>query len=286
MVVPSTVKLTRHGQGGLGAADWGKEGDGLYASARHLWATAIVRFRQFERLEDIRIIRKIINRRTIINRSFPRASMLLIGYCVEMYLKGGLTKLLIGCADDVFRSTLKSYSHDLEKLAKDLIPDLNKTQRSDLRSLSKLVLNDARYPVEANSREEYVKLSNKRASTIHNGTTFRRYCQLAKHLRARIALIDADSNDPCSTSHWRVDVDGYLCYRYGGHVLPRMTYRRCTSADLTEEVTYEEVLTVIKNAGLLLPGAIETYAIYADQVKNGKRMLKKLTARTTVLRKP
>lgn len=275
---PSAVKITRHGQGDLGAADWGKEGDGLYASARHLWAAVIVRARKFEQIEDIRTFKKTIYRHALINRSFPRASMLLIGYCVEMYLKGGLTKLLIGCADDVFRSTLKSYSHDLEKLASDLLSDLNKEQRSDLRSLSNMVLNDARYPVEANSKEEYVKLSNKRASATNNGATFRRYCTLAKFIRERIALIDADSNEPCSTSHWRVDLDGYLCYRYGGHLSPRMTYRRCTSADFTEEVTAQEVLTIITNSGLLLPGSIEKYAIYSDQMKNGKRQLKKLTS--------
>jgi hypothetical protein len=282
-MTPSKVKLTRHGQGDLGARDWGKEGDGLYASARHLWASSIVKARKFEKLEesgDIRSIRRALPHYSIVNSAFPKASTLLIGYCIEMYLKGGMTKLLIGCADDVFRSELRRYSHDLEKLAKILIAELDPTQLTDLKSLSQLVLNDARYPVEANDNADYVKKYNARASMIYNGASFRRYCRLAKYIRSRIVRIDNDSSDPCSTSHWKVDENGYLCYRYGGHLPPRITYRRCTSHAHTGAVTLSEVEELITATGIILPGPDSAYQIFSDQAKGdqiNRRLLKRLS---------
>lgn len=205
--------------------------------------------------------------------------MLLIGYAVEMYLKAGLTKLLLGCADDVFRATLKSYSHNLARLGADLIPDMDKSQLNDLESLAKLVLTDARYPVEANSKEEYVTLYNKRYAEISDDQNFRRYCKLARHIRDRIARIDADSSNSCTSSHWIVDEDGYLCYRFGGHLPPRITYRRCTSSEQPGEVTAQEVRELIKAAKILLPCPVDSFAMYEDHlnIKNGKRYLKPLT---------
>ncbi|MBK3473788.1 hypothetical protein JJD61_24085 [Pseudomonas carnis] len=275
-MAPSSVRLSRHGQGDLGARDWGKEGDGLYASARHLWASAIVKSRRFERLRDPRSIKKNLNRYVVVNSGFPKASILLIGYCVEMYLKGGLTKQLIGCADDVFRSTLKTYSHGLDKLAKDLIEDLSKQQLQDLRALSNFVLNDARYPVEASNNQEYVDKINSRSRSINNGLAFRRYCLLAKHIRTTIGRIDGDSSNPCSSSSWDVDSDGYLCYRYGGNLPPRITYRRCSVSSRLGPVTYQEVVDLVENSEIVLPGPIDDYQIYSDQDKKGKRVLKRL----------
>lgn len=272
----STVKLTRHGQGDLGARDWGKEGDGLYASARHLWASALVQTRRFERHQDLHTIRKSINKAIIVNAAFPKASVLLIGYCVEMYLKGGLTKQLIGCADDVFRSTLKSYSHSYDKLAKDLIGELSSEHRDDLKALSNFVLNDARYPVEASTNEEYVDKTNRRAQAIYSGQAFRRYCRLAKQIRARIAKIDNDRSNPCSTSHWKIDHDGYLCYRYGGNLPRRITYRRCTASATEGPVIWQEVADLITDNGVIIPGSLHFYEIYVDHEKNGKRALKRL----------
>jgi hypothetical protein len=274
---PTVVKLTRHSQGDLGAKDWGKEGDGLYASARHLWATSIVQSRKFERLEDVGAIRKTLHKHSTINLAFPRASVLLIGYCVEMYLKGGLTKLLIGCADDVFRSTLRTYSHSLDKIACDLFDDMTETQISDLKSLSKFVGNDARYPVEANNNEEYVDRYNSRARSIYNGTAFNRYCDLAKDIRARISRTDNDSSSPCSTSHWTVDGDGYLCYRYGGHLPSRITYRRGTTTNDQGAITRAEIIEVLGIAEAFLPGPVDSYAMYADvKAKRGRRTLVKI----------
>lgn len=273
---PSKLIVTRHGQGDLGARDWGKQGDGLYVSARHLWASFIMDARRFERTDDARQLRKTIARHAIVNAGYPKAAILLIGYCIEMYLKGGLAKLLIGCAEDTFRSTLKAYSHSLEKLAKEIIHDLSKAQLDDLKTLSKFILNDARYPVEANTSTEYVDKTNERSKIIYNGLAFRRYCKLAKHIRCRIAKIDNDSSSMCSTRHWIVDVDGYLCYRYGGGLPPRITYRRCTSSSVELQVTAEEVRGLLAQAGQLLPGPIDEYEIYADSAKDGKRKLKRI----------
>lgn len=273
----SEVKLTRHGQGDLGARDWGKEGDGLYASARHLRASALVQTRRFERYQDIHSIRKHIVRAFTVNTAFPKAFVLLLGYCVEMYLKAGLTKQLIGCADDVFRSTLRSYSHKYDQLATDLLGKLSNEQINDLKTLSNFVLNDARYPIEANTNEEYVEKTNRRAKAIYNGSAFRRYCHLAKHIRAGIGKIDNDSSNPCSTGHWSVDNDGYLCYRYGGNLPQRITYRRCTASVTEGPVTWQEVADLVSDNGLVIPGSIEDYQIYADQEKTGKRILKKLS---------
>ena len=271
------IKLARNSQGDLGPKDWIKEGDGLYVSARHLWASWLVKARKFERAEDLKAIRKTLINHMHTTNGFPKASILLIGYCVEMYLKAGLTKLFIGYPDDVFRRQLRNYSHDFPLLAVDLLGNISAEQKEDLESLKNFVLNDARYPVEGGQNDKYVTNYNTRYRKIFNAHSFKRYCRLAKYIKDQIGRIDSDSSNPCSHSAWDVGRDGFLCYRYGGNLASRITYRRCSS-ETCQSVAKSDVAELIEENNIHLPGCFSDYQIFAEIVKpNGKKHLKKIT---------
>ncbi|QKL03892.1 hypothetical protein GEV39_22115 [Pseudomonas sp. NY5710] len=269
------IKLARNSQGDLGPKDWIKEGDGLYVSARHLWASWVVKSRKFENLRDFKNMRREFINHVNVSNGFPKASILLIGYCVEMYLKAGLTKLFIGYPDDSFRSQLRSYSHNFRAIASDLLTNISHQQISDLDSLKNFVLNDARYPVEGGENEEYVNSYNKRYRKIFNANSFKRYCMLAKHIKHEVGKIDSDSSNPCSHKSWEVGQDGFLCYRYGGNLPPRITYRNCSSEPLQDDVV-GEVKDLMEQNDIHIPGRFADYMLFVEVVKqNGIRQLKK-----------
>src|SRR5437764_8658260 len=73
---------------------WVQEGDGLLASARALRALWAQKRRDIRRMRppDLRGIWPMLS-------GHPTASMLLVGYAIEMYLKAGLAKWLQGCPE-------------------------------------------------------------------------------------------------------------------------------------------------------------------------------------------
>lgn len=118
MAKPSAVVQKRLASTSLGVFDansWIEEGDGLAASSRSLRARWLC------------LKRQIRARRTGPRRDEwsaltgnPRASVLLLGYAIEMYLKAGLAKWLSHCPEYLLLGDTKYYSHDYKLLADDL----------------------------------------------------------------------------------------------------------------------------------------------------------------------
>jgi hypothetical protein len=218
-------RLSKTSQGEFHYMDWIKEGVGLYDSARSVRTTWLLKKRRFNRsgkpilsMEGLRFLSQLT--------ALPRSSMLLLGYSVEMFLKSGIAKLFVGSSESIFKHSIKNtYSHNLERMAIDLQFNPTKQDILDLRKLQEYVLAEARYPVSLKPDEDYTEKLNNQNRTFQDRTEFSRLCELALRIKRHILTIDSTSSDPMSHGSWAVDDDGYFCYRIGGTLNGRITYR-------------------------------------------------------------
>lgn len=108
-------KLSNSSVGQFDPAAWIKEGDGLIASAkitRELWKK--YRQEQKQGKQGAALDWNLLT-------GLPRASMLLLGYSVEMYLKAGLAKAYKGCSENMFSQDVKGrFGHKLKKIAQEI----------------------------------------------------------------------------------------------------------------------------------------------------------------------
>jgi len=224
-----------------------KEGEHLFVSAKVMRARWIVKRRKL--------------RRSIVHRApsagawaelegLPKASVLLLGYAVEMFLKAGLSKAYAGCPETLFDRDLRRYSHDFKKLAKAVAFDATYQDKQDLNTLREMVLYDARYPVKPDEQTSAIELQADRTSVIWSRAHFTRLRHLVLRIKAHVAKIDRDSTNPCSVTSIAVDDDGYVVYRVGGWLPPRVTYR-FSAAQLAAGESNRESLRALAEAGQL-----------------------------------
>lgn len=215
-------------QGQLDASRWIQEGDGLLASARAIRAQWVI---------DRRGIRK--NAAKTHNLSslqwsklagFPRASVLLLGYSSEMYLKAALAKVYRDCRPEMFDRDLKRFGHDYRRLSIAIDLPILAGDEELLESLKHFVTNSSRYPIFPGeivdtAVNRFAKI-NEVTSTIWNRSHFLRLHGITKRIREHATRIDQDSQDPCSYSgYMEFGTNGYLCARSGGRVSSRITFR-------------------------------------------------------------
>lgn len=220
---PPAAVQKRLGIASLGVFDanaWIEEGDGLLSSARSIRARWLRMKRQIK-------ARKSAPRhgewRALTGN--PRASVLLLGYAVEMYLKAGLAKWLRHCPEYLLLGETKYYSHDYKLLADDLEIDEATAPRALLEFLSKAVTLEARYPAIAEGSETAIDAINRRTSNMWGTERFKELCRLAKRLRAHVQRMNGDERNPSSTQGFDVAGGGYLVFRIGGHLPSRITAR-------------------------------------------------------------
>ena len=159
----------------------------------------------------------------------PRASMLHLGYSVEMYLKAGLAKAYRGCSEQMFQRDIKErFSHKLVSLANEIAFPLNKKDVRDLKLLKNMILADARYPVFVPDGTSYTDAVNEQTERVWNSENFEDCTELASRIRDHSKKIDSDSNHPSSLEAYQMGDDGYFSFRVGGHLPPRITYRVST----------------------------------------------------------
>lgn len=265
-------RLQTRSQGDLSHRDWQKEGDHLLLSARHMRLSLLLESRKFLRAIKFEEFKRVPRSHQKLN-AFPKASMLLIGYSIEMYLKSGLTKLLHGCGEELFRCQLREYSHNLCSLAEDLCLPLDKQDLLDLETLSGYVRNDARYPVSIGPDETYVDAFNKRSRSMDNPHDFRRFCNLAKRIRERVNLINNDRRNPASLHSWTVDGDGYLAFRLGGN-LPTRVIVRYSSLQLAGEQPFENMEALAKTNSAVCRVYWDACKFYEDKkTKKGRKLV-------------
>lgn len=156
---------------------------------------------------------------------YPTASMLLVGYAVEMYLKAGLAKWLQGCSEKSHKAAVLQYGHKYRELANDLeIPELVAPRRL-LEFLETAVRAEARYPAEPAETETPVEAINRRTSRMWSRKSFGELRTIARGLRGRVQRMNGDSKNPAEHGTANLRAGGYLVFRIGGHLPSRVTFR-------------------------------------------------------------
>ena len=212
--------------GAFKANAWLEEGDRLLAVARLNRSLFRRRRRSFH--ENVRKTRMRGEHKAKLWNELegsPRASWLLLGYAVEMYLKAGLARAYAGCAESMFKRDVKSrFSHDLFKIAQEIAFPLDSGDAKKLRELKERLL-AGRYPLFSGNEKNHMEKTNAQTSKLWDDDEFQSLYALAKRVRAHAARIDRDRKNPASRQSVRVDDDGYVTFRMGGHLPTRITYR-------------------------------------------------------------
>lgn len=200
----------------------------------------------------------------------PRASMLLLGYSVEMYLKGGLTNAYHGCSEEMFqRDIRRRFSHDFISLADEIAFPLENEDEKNLKLLQNMVLFDARYPVFVPEGTAYSDAVNQQTGRIWNQGNFNSFTQLANRIRTHSKSIDSTSSNPASFISVNVDEDGYVAFRAGGNLPPRITYRLSSKQKRSGQTSVNDVKALIKkfNKSRIIMSYWDRAWIYEDEEK-------------------
>ena len=225
--VSAQGRLSKKDTGKFDPKKWMNEGDGLFASSR--------------KIRDIwkdhrRALSEAVRQRTSEQRptsndwslltGLPRTSMLLLGYAVEMFLKAGIAKAYRGCSSQMFERDLKTrFGHKLHDIANELVFPCEPNDQKRFQKLTDMVLVDARYPIFIPDGDTYIEAVNQQTSRIWSESEYSDLCELAQRVRTHVGKIDSDSNRPALFESFNIDDDGYLAFRTGGNLPPRITYR-------------------------------------------------------------
>lgn len=155
-----------------------------------------------------------------------QSSYLLLGYSFELLLKAGVLSIYVGLSKELFDNEIKTkFGHDLMKMANELSIDLDDREVNLLTSLRDDITNTARYPVKANSNEEYCTIKNANTNRHSSIELYQEYLILYERIKSLILLIDSTSKNPKLSFEVRLDDDGYFIYRIGGNLPTMMIYR-------------------------------------------------------------
>lgn len=213
--------------------DWIEEGDGLLVSAR---AVRVALLRNRRKIDSTYLRHKNEPRKLNELRGFPRASMLLLGYAAEMYLKAGVVRVFSNCREEaVERWVTRKIGHNYIAAAKFVEFRLSDEDRERLAFLTDLVTK-MRYPVVPRTivtdrgfpfDTDHTAQMNERNNRIWSDAEFRKLCSLINRISAHVQRIDLDENNPASFLRGWIGEVGYWIFRVGGNLSPRVTYRLC-----------------------------------------------------------
>lgn len=176
----------------------------------------------------------------------PRTSMLLLGYAVEMYLKAGMAKAYRGCGNMMFERDVKSrFGHNLDDIAQELAFPREPDDQKRFQKLKAMVLVDARYPIFVPEDGTYAEAANQQTSRIWSESEYAKLSGIAQRVRDHVSKIDADSENCASFNSFNIDDDGYLAFRAGGHLPPRITYRLSTAMREADHRTVDDVKALL-----------------------------------------
>ena len=206
---------------------WISEGDHLYESAKALRAVWTLKRKQLKAKRHTHSDVPSRIKRLAKIEGLPKASVLLLGYAVEMFLKSALAKAYVGCSEAMFdRDVKRRAGHNFLEIADEIAFASTARDRKDLLILRDMVLIGARYPVKNDARAGgHVVEENARRKQVADSKEFRRMCKLAIRIKAHAKRIDRDSSNPASMKFLKIDSDGAVAFRVGGHLPPRITYR-------------------------------------------------------------
>ncbi|MEP2785063.1 MAG: hypothetical protein ABJP33_21920 [Pseudoruegeria sp.] len=245
--MPVQSRLSNKSTGQFDPKKWISEGDGLLASSRkvrELWGSHREDFGRTVRQEN-EGQRPTAEDWTLLT-GLPRTSMLLLGYAVEMYLKAGIAKAYIGCGNTMFERDVKSrFRHNLDDMAQELAFPREPGDQNRFQKLKNMVLVDARYPIFVPENETYAKAVNQQTSRIWSENEYADLSGLGQRVRDHVSKIDADSTNCASFNSFNIDDDGYLAFRSGGHLPPRITYRLSTEMRAANHIEAVDVKALL-----------------------------------------
>ena len=219
-------RISKRSVGQFNSNDWLKEGDGLLASSvkvREIWTSHRDIFSETIRERKLGLRDSGLDWNLL--EGLPRASMLVLGYAVEMYLKAGLVKAYWGCSERMFKRDVKGrFGHHLIRLANEVGFLLKDGDKGNFDLLENMVLVDARYPVFVSNDKCFGDVVNRQTGRIWSPENFEAFVALAERVKDHCRNVDEDSNNPACCDSVRVDSDGYLTFRVGGNLAPRVTY--------------------------------------------------------------
>jgi len=243
-------RLSHRSEAQFDPANWTKEGDGLMASSRKMravWAEHRANFADTIAQHMTGSTRRSDDWPLL--TGLPRASMLLLGYAAEMYLKAGIAKAYRNCATSMFERDIKHrFGHKLVEMAQEVAFRLTADDRQGLDGLKDMVLVDARYPVFVPDGATYATTVNAQTSRIWSQDGYDTRVALVGRICDHVALIDADSSDAASFGSFTLDGDGYLAFRTGGHLPPRITYRVSSDMRPAGETAPADVRALLNGA--------------------------------------
>ena len=225
-------RLSKTSVGEFNPSEWKSEGNSLLLSSRLLRARWLLNRREL--LKRLRDKANFSNVQTIhadlrlieIDKSLFKSSILLVGYAVEMFLKAGLARAVVGCEEEIFTFlSRKKFGHDYVSLANFLKYPLTDQSRQDLNALSAAVQRDARYPISLGEGDNYIDQINKRRQRLSDGSNYKRYCALANDIAAYAVKLAGTQANPLSTGSYQVDDDGYIAYLRGGPLTSRISFK-------------------------------------------------------------
>jgi hypothetical protein len=227
-------RLSHKSTGAFDPQKWVAEGDGLLASSRKVrdtWDDHRAAFS--ETVKQKNSGQRPTSNDWALLTGLPRTSMLLLGYAVEMYLKAGIAKAYQGCASKMFERDVKSrFGHKQDKMAKELAFPRETNDQQHFQKLTNMVLVDARYPIFVPEGDAHAEAVNQQTSRIWSKNEYDNLYELARRVRKHVSRIDADSENPALFDSFNIDDDGYLAFRGGGNLPPRITY--CLSAEMRD----------------------------------------------------
>ena len=245
----SISRISKRSVGEFNPNDWINEGDGLVVSSRKIREIWDDHRQAFSTIGKGQKTKDDWNFLT----GLPRASMLLLGYSVEMYLKGGLAKAYHGCSEEMFHRDIKyRFSHKFISLANEIAFPLENGDENNLKLLQNMVLVDARYPVFVPAGAAYSDTVNQQTGRIWNQGNFNSFSQLTNRISAHSNSIDSTSNNPASFISVNVDEDGYVAFRVGGNLPPRITYRLSSEQKRLGQTSKDDVRALIKENQIIM----------------------------------
>ena len=267
---PTIARILPRSSGEFNASNWVAEGDGLIASSamtRKAWTDHRQEFSRKARARTLQAKSRADDWHLLLG--LPRASMLLLGYAAEMYLKAGLAKAYKGCSEEMFkRDSRNRFGHNLTKLANEIAFPFAPDDKAHFSALTDMIVADARYPVSVPNGESFAELVNRRTEKIWSSENFKAFTELCHRVREHAQRIDSDSNNPCSCSSWTIDGDGYLAFRCGGHLPPRITYRFSCAQKANGDNSLDDMKSLFRGSEFLqLTSWWERALIYEDSNK-------------------
>jgi len=168
--------------------------------------------------------------------------MLLLGYAVEMYLKAGIAKAYHGCSEEMFeRDTQYRFGHRQLDMAKEIAFPFGVGDSAHFKAIEKMVRIDARYPLSVPDSANFADEINAQTRRVWSAENYDEFCDVANRVRRHADAIDQDRHDPAFFLSRRLGEDGYLIFRIGGHLPPRITYRQSATQHVAGGMTPEQI---------------------------------------------